>query len=290
MLPISALIDGKSNISYQDIYMQKVIVLTLTLALASLLLLNQGGKEKTSSEVFDEWRNTHGLMLDLSPQDLEYRLRIFQKNVKAIEEHNSNPAHSYKQGVNQFTAYTKQEFEAMYLSHFDAHPTTPESKAAAPIVGLNVDWVSYGAVSPVKNQGSCTASYAFSAIGGIEGISVIFYKQQQEYSVQQVIDCSSSYGNAGCATGNMFNSYNYIAAKGTPLPIQASKLNYHTPTLVLLVPARSILVCSRSRGRTMSTGAVMWRAPSLPVPSQSQSMGRTSRVISRASSTTASRI
>lgn len=229
--------------------MQKAIVLTLTLALASLLLLSQEGVEKTSSEVFDEWRNTHGLMLDLSPQDLQYRLRIFEQNVKAIEEHNANPAHSYKQGVNQFSAYTQQEFEAMFLSHFGAHPTTGISEAAAPIVGLNVDWVSYGAVSPVKNQGSCTASYAFSAIGGIEGISVIFYKQQQEYSVQQLIDCSGSFGNAGCAIGNMVNSYNYIAAKGTLFPTQASRLKSPTPTRELLVPAKWLWACSRSRGR-----------------------------------------
>jgi C1A family cysteine protease len=49
---------------------------------------------------------------------------------------------------------------------------------------LNVDWVSYGAVSPVKDEGTCLANYGFSAIGAIEGLSVITYKNQQEYSVQ----------------------------------------------------------------------------------------------------------
>jgi len=35
-----------------------------------------------------------------------------------------------------------------------------------------------------------------------------------EYSVQQIIDCSQSYGNNGCVNGNMANTFNYIAAKG----------------------------------------------------------------------------
>ncbi len=59
----------------QDTYMQKAILLTITLAIAALLL-HQGVKQDTSN-VFDQWRNTHGLMLDLSPQDLAYRIRIF---------------------------------------------------------------------------------------------------------------------------------------------------------------------------------------------------------------------
>ncbi len=83
-----------------------------------------------------------------------------------------------------------------------------------PSVGLNVDWVSYGAVSPVKDEGQCKANYAFSAIGGIEGISVIFYKNQQEYSAQEIVDCTAAYGNQGCNGGTMVSSFNFIKAKG----------------------------------------------------------------------------
>jgi C1A family cysteine protease len=104
----------------------------------------------------------------------------------------------------------------MFLTTIEAHAASTSVSSSVDKLkdSLNIDWVSYGAVSPVKNQGSCGATYAFSAIGGIEGISVIYYKQQQEYSVQQLVDCSQSYGNQGCSTGNMVNSYQYIASKG----------------------------------------------------------------------------
>ena len=117
-------------------------------------------------------------------------------------------------GVNQFTALTKEEFAAKYLTQFEPHSAEivveEESKVGGPVV----DWISYGAVSPVKDQGTCTASYAFSAIGAIEGISVIFSKITSEYSLQQMIDCTTGYGNQGCSTGNMVNCFNYIRQSG----------------------------------------------------------------------------
>ena len=80
--------------------------------------------------------------------------------------------------------------------------------------GPIIDWVGYGAVSPVMNQGQCTATYAFSAIGAVEGVSVIFYQKQIQYSVQQMVDCTQSYGNSGCASGTMEACFNFIKDKG----------------------------------------------------------------------------
>lgn len=82
------------------------------------------------------------------------------------------------------------------------------------VTGATVDWVGAGAVSPVKYQGQCLASYAFSAVGALEGLSVIYYSNKQEYSVQQVVDCSQNFGNNGCYNGRMDNTFNYVAAKG----------------------------------------------------------------------------
>ena len=118
-------------------------------------------------------------------------------------------------GVNQFTALTKTEFKETYLSNYEAHKDFQPLLGYTSPVDLNVDWVTYGAVSPVKNEGACKANYAFSAIGAIEALSVIIYHQQTEYSAQEIVDCSSSFGNNGCVSGNMVNSFNFILTRGT---------------------------------------------------------------------------
>ena len=40
------------------------------------------------------------------------------------------------------------------------------------------------------------------------------YKSQVELSVQQIVDCSQSYGNNGCVSGTMVASFKYAQAVG----------------------------------------------------------------------------
>ena len=42
-----------------------------------------------------------------TPEEEQHRKKIFEDRLSAIRKHNSNPSHSYKQGVNQFTDGTE---------------------------------------------------------------------------------------------------------------------------------------------------------------------------------------
>lgn len=89
--------------------MQKTgIVVMLVLAATAAFVLLSAQEGATTEQLFNEWRQQHGLMLDLSEQDLLYRLKVFEKNLQIINDHNSKPNQSFKMGINKFTGYTQE--------------------------------------------------------------------------------------------------------------------------------------------------------------------------------------
>lgn len=136
-----------------------------------------------------------------------YRMNVFLENLRKIESHNST---MYQVGVNGFSDLTTDEFVSTYLGF---KPTIKRTYLNSTINGFtasNVNWTAAGAVQPVQNQGQCGSCWAFSAIGSIE--SSFFVNKngtRVKLSEEQLVECSSKYGNGGCQGGLMDNAFEY---------------------------------------------------------------------------------
>ena len=59
----------------------------------------------------------------------------------------------------------------------------------------SIDWRDSGAVNPVKSQGVCSSSWAFASTAAVEAVWKLSGKELESLSEQQLVDCSSDFGN-----------------------------------------------------------------------------------------------
>ena len=115
-------------------------------------------------------------------------------------------------GLSEFSALHDAEFEATYLNPHVRKVEQSEDISSNVIIG-DVDWVAAHKVSPVKNQGGCGSCWAFSAVAILDSFA-LFKNQAVDLSEQQIIDCSSSYGNHGCNGGINYYGLAYVQDHG----------------------------------------------------------------------------
>jgi len=124
-------------------------------------------------------------------------------------------------GLNRFADMTPEEFNAYNRFRMpDDRDHNNETRTRSFDVDKRstlpsyVDWRTQGAVSSIKDQGSCGCCYSFSVAGSIEGAWAISKGNLLSLSRQQLVDCSTSYGNSGCNGGYFSNSFKYVTDKG----------------------------------------------------------------------------
>lgn len=112
-------------------------------------------------------------------------------------------------GHNKFSDWTDDEFNAtMGFRALEPLKKGQKYGVFTPTEETEVDWVAKGAVTEVKNQGSCGSCWSFSTTGSMEGAHFIATGELLSLSEQNLVDCSHN-GNLGCMGGMMDRAFTW---------------------------------------------------------------------------------
>lgn len=115
---------------------------------------------RTDEEVmtmYEAWLAEHGKVYNALGEK-DGRFQIFKDNLRYIDAHNSQDR-TYKLGLNRFADLTNEEYRSKYLGTKKLGSKKRLSDRYAPKDSDNlpdsVDWREKGAVTDIKDQGSC---------------------------------------------------------------------------------------------------------------------------------------
>ncbi|KAK5897463.1 hypothetical protein CesoFtcFv8_010524 [Champsocephalus esox] len=151
-----------------------------------------------------------------SQEEADYRLFVFHENLKTAEKLQTLDQGSAEYGVTKFSDLTEEEFRSAYLnpllSQWNLHrlmKPAPPARGPAP---ASWDWRDHGAVSSIKNQGTCGSCWAFSVTGNIEGQWFLKNGTLLSLSEQELVDCDGL--DQACKGGLPSNAYEAIEKLG----------------------------------------------------------------------------
>ncbi|KAG6783552.1 hypothetical protein POTOM_009206 [Populus tomentosa] len=167
-------------------------------------------------DLFESWISKHGKIYE-SIEEKWLRFEIFKDNLFHIDETNKKVV-NYWLGLNEFADLSLEEFKNKYLGlKVDMSKRREGSQEFnykdVTSIPKSVDWRKKGAVTDVKNQGSCGSCWAFSTVAAVEGINQIVTGNLTSLSEQELVDCDTT-NNYGCNGGLMDYAFSYIISNG----------------------------------------------------------------------------
>ncbi|XP_028646959.2 procathepsin L-like [Erpetoichthys calabaricus] len=170
---------------------------------------------------WESWKESYQKTYKDKGYELSRRL-IWEKNFRMIERHNlkfSKGQSTFEMGMNHLGDMTNEEINSMlnglripednrnnFTDATYAEPSEPSDDQCS----KRVNWVNRGYVTKVRNQGHCGSCWAFSATGALEGLLKRTTGRLVALSPQNLMDCSSDFGNHGCNGGYLTTSFKYV--------------------------------------------------------------------------------
>lgn len=188
-----------------------------------LILTSMSSSPK--KDLFKAYHYLFSKSYDLNSEQGLQRYKIFKKNLKYVEDINSQNL-EVTLGINQFSDITNEEYVKNYLSSIpielesshkiddkDMFDRADEEDEAAVSLTLPkiVDWEKY-LPKVVSDQKSCGCCWAFSTVSVIEANYNLAFNSPIGLSEQDLIDCNKD--NSGCQGGDLGVAFTYVQKSG----------------------------------------------------------------------------
>jgi len=184
-----------------------------------LALALMAGAANASSPAFVQWMKEHSKTYE-SEEEHRLRFKVWSNNLELVESHNAEFARgrqTFDLAMNRFADMTNSEYRTMMLApkstRFvdNAETVFNKTNGATPDT---MDWRDVNnVVPPVKNQEQCGSCWAFSAVAAMEGAYNYKTGTLNEFSEQELVDCTKD-GHYTCNLGGeMSDGIDYIASE-----------------------------------------------------------------------------